>query len=162
MAHCYCQILTPEQAMYDGTHKLSTSGSASTTRNCYVARLDSSSELVLCASGSKPYGLFLDHLDLIHQITVAADYDCININSYNSGKYTNVATGTFMALVGPDAFVEGSVPAQNATLYEGAGGKITVTPGTYAIGKCINAAVTVQHRAGSYSAAQCQFDFDFM
>lgn len=162
MANCYCQILTPEQAIYDGTHKLSSSGSASTTRNCYVGRLDSSSELVLCASGSKPYGLFYDHLDLIYHITVAADYDCIDINSYNSDKYTNVAKGTFDALVGADAFVEGSVPAQNATLYEGAGGKITVTPGTYAIGKCVNAGVTIQHRAGAYSVAHCQFDFDFM
>jgi len=161
MANCYCQILTPEQAMYDGTHKLSTSGSASTTRNCYVARLDSSSELVLCASGSKPYGLFLDHLDLVYQITVAADYDCIDINSYNSGKYTNVAMGNFMALVGADAFTAGSVPAQNATLYEGAGGKIAVA-GTHSIGKCVNAAVTVQHRAGAYSAAMCQFEFDHL
>ncbi len=160
--NCYCQVLTPEQAMYDGTHKLSSSGSGSTTRNCYVARLDSSSELVLCASGSKPYGLFYDHLDLIYHITVSADYDCINLNTYNSDKYTNVAMGNFLALVGADAFVEGSVPAQNATLYEGAGGKITVTAGSYAIGKCVNAAVTVQHRAGAYSAAMCQFEFDHL
>ncbi len=156
--NCYCQILTPEQAMYDGTHKLSSSGSGSTTRNCYVARLDSSSELVLCASGSKPYGLFLDHGDLIYHITVAADYDCININSYNSGKYTNVVKGGFEALVGADAFTAGSVPAQNAVLYEGAGGKIAVS-GTYKIGICTNPGVTVQHRAGSYSAAKCQFEF---
>ena len=158
MANCYCSILTSAQGIFDGTHKLSTSGSASTTRNCYVARLDSSSELVLCASGSKPYGLFYDHLDLIYHITVGADYDCININSYNSGKYTNVAIGGFMALVGPDAFVAGSVPAQNAVLYEGASGKIAVA-GTYKIGTCVNAATTVQHRAGSYSAALCQFEF---
>lgn len=160
---CKCEILTPEQAMYDGTHKLSTSGSASTTRNCYVARLDSSSELVLCASGSKPYGLFYDHLDLTYQITIASGTtDCIDINAFNSGRYTNVATGNFMALVGADAFVEGSVPAQNATLYEGAGGKITVTAGTYGIGKCVNAAVTVQHRTGAYSAAMCRFEFDHL
>ena len=158
MANCYCSILTSAQGIFDGTHKLSTSGSAYATRNCYVARLDSSSELVLCASGSKPYGLFYDHLDLIYQITVGADYDCININSYNSGKYTNVAIGGFMALVGDDAFVAGSVPAQNAALYEGANGKIAVT-GTYKIGRCVNAAVTVQHRAGAYSAAMLQMKF---
>ena len=162
MANCYCSILTSAQGIFDGTHKLSTSGSADTTRNCYVARLDSSSELVLCASGSKPYGLFYDHLDLIYHITVGADYDCININSYNSGKYTNVAIGNYMVLVGDDAFVEGSVPAQNATLYEGAGGKMTVTPGTYKIGRCVNAAVTVQHRAGAYSAAMLQMEFDHL
>jgi len=119
--------------------------------------------LVLCASGSKPYGLFYDHLDLIYHPTLASDsYDCIDINSFNSGKYTNVATGNFLALVGAHAFVEGSVPAQNATLYEGANGQITVTPGTYKIGKCVNAAVTVQHRTGSYSAAMCQFEFDHL
>jgi len=126
-----------------------------------VARLDSSGELVLCASGSRPYGLFYDHLDNEYQITVAANYDCIDINSYAAGEYVNVATGgVFKALVGPDAFVEKAVPAINAALYEGAGGLITVTPGTYQIGRCINH-VTVQHQAGSYSVADCIFDFDF-
>jgi len=125
-----------------------------------VARLDSSSELQLCASGSRPYGLFYDTLDLEYQITTVAT-DCININTYAYGEYVNVATaGAFKALVGPDAFTEGSVPAINAALYEGASGKITVTPGTYRIGRCINQ-VTVQHRAGSYSVADCIFDFDF-
>jgi len=159
--HCYCVVTTPEQSVFDGTHKLATSGSGSTTRNCYVARLDSSSELQLCASGSRPYGLFYDNLDLEYQITVASDYDCININSYAAGEYVNVATaGAFKALVGPDAFVEKSVPAINAALYEGANGLITVTPGSYQIGRCINQ-VTVQHRAGGYSVADCIFDFDF-
>jgi len=127
-----------------------------------VARLDSSSELVLCASGSKPFGLFYDHLDLIYHVTVAADYDCININAFNSGKYTNVAVGNYYVLVGPDAFVEGTVPAQNATIYEGAGGKMTVTAGTYAIGKCVNATHYVQHRAGQYYAALLQMEFDHL
>ena len=160
MAKCYCSILTSNQGIFDGTHKLSSSGSGDVTRNCYIARLDSSSELRIGSSGSKPYGLFYDHLDLIYQITLAdAANDCININTYNSDKYTNVAIGQFMALVGPDAFVAGSVPAQNATLYEGASGKIAVS-GTYTIGKCVNPGVTVQHRSGSYSAAMCQFNFD--
>lgn len=160
MAKCYCSVTTSAQGIFDGTHKLSSSGSGSTTRNCYVARLDSSSELLLGSSGSLPFGLFYDHLDNIYQITTVAT-DCININSYNSDKYTNVATGNFFAMVGPDAFVEGSIPAQNATLYEGAGGKITTTAGTYKIGRC-HQQVTVQHRSGSYSVAHCQFEFDHL
>jgi len=159
---CYCQILTSNQAIYDGTHKLGTSGSANPTRNCYVARLDANSELLLCSSGSKPFGLFYDHLDLIYQVTIAAGtVDCIDINAFNAGKYTNVAKTDFDALIGADAFVAGLIPAIGATLYEGAGGKIAVTPGTYAIGKCIGH-TTVQHRSGAYSVAHCQFDFDFM
>jgi len=158
---CYCQILTSNQAIYDGTHKLASSGSANVTRNCYVARLDANSELVLCSSGSKPFGLFYDHLDLIYQVTVAAGtLDCIDINAYNADKYTNVAKTDFDALIGADAFVAGSIPAVGATLYEGASGKIAVS-GTHAIGKCI-AHVTAQHRSGPYSVAHCQFDFDFM
>lgn len=160
MAKCYCSILTSNQAIFDGTHKLSSSGSSDVTRNCYVARMDSSAELRICSSGSKPWGLFYDHLDLIYQITLAdAANDCININTYNSDKYTNVATGAFVALIGPDAFAAGSVPAQNAVLYEGASGKIAVS-GTYPIGRCTDSSVTVQHRSGSYSAAKCQFNFD--
>ena len=160
MATCYCSVTTSGQGIFDGTHKLASTGSASTTRNCYVARLDSSSELQLCASGSLPFGLFYDHLDNEYQITTVAT-DCININSYAADEYVNVATGGFWALVGPDAFTEGSVPAQNATLYEGASGKITVTPGTYKIGRC-HQQVTVQHRSGSYSVAHCQFEFDHL
>jgi hypothetical protein len=162
MANCYCVVTTPEQSVFDGTHKLSSSGSGSTTRNCYVARLDSDSELQLCASGSRPYGLFYDNLDLEWQPEISSSgTDCIDINSYAADEYVNVATaGAFKALVGPDAFTEGSIPAINAALYEGASGKITVTPGTYRIGRCINQ-VTVQHRAGSYSVADCIFDFDF-
>ncbi len=162
MAKCYCSILTSNQAIFDGTHKLSSSGSGETTRNCYVARLDDNSELRLCSSGSKPYGLFYDHLDLVYHVTLAdASNDCIDINEYNSGKYTNVATGNFIALVGPDAFASGTLPSQNATLYEGDNGKIA-TSGTYKIGKCIDNAVTVQHRSGSYNAAMCLFEFDHL
>ncbi len=158
---CYCSITTSGQGVFDGTHVLSSSGSASTTRNCYVARLNSSSELVLCASGSRPFGLFYDFLDNEYQITIASGTtDCIDINAYNSDKYTNVANTSFYAMVGADAFVEGSVPTANAALYEGAGGKITVTAGTYRIGRC-QQLVTVQHRTGSYNVAHCQFDFDF-
>ena len=160
MATCYCVVTTSAQSVFDGTHKLASTGSANTTRNCYVARLDSNSELALCASGSRPYGLFYDNLDNEYQI-VAVATDCININTYASGEYVNVATGgAFKALVGPDTFTEGSIPAINAALYEGASGKITVTPGSYRIGRCINQ-VTVQHRAGAYSVADCVFDFDF-
>lgn len=160
MATCYCVVETSSQSVFDGTHKLASTGSGSTTRNCYVARLDSDSELQLCASGSRPYGLFYDNLDNEYQITTV-DTDCININSYAADEYVNVATGgTFKAMVGPDAFTEGSVPAINAALYEGASGKITVTAGTYRIGRCIDQ-VTVQHRSGSYSVADCIFDFDF-
>ena len=160
MANCYCVVTTSNQSVFDGTHKLASTGSGSTTRNCYVARLDSDSELALGTSGSRPYGLFYDHLDNEYQITTVAT-DCVNINSYAAGEYVNVATGgVFKALVGPDAFTEGSVPAINAALYEGASGKITVTAGSYQIGRCINQ-VTVQHRSGSYSVADCIFDFDF-
>lgn len=157
---CYCVVTTSAQAIFDGTHILASTGSGSTTRNCYVARLDSSSELVLCASGSRPYGLFYDNLDNEYQIVGVAT-DCININTYAYGEYVNVATGgTFKALVGADAFTEGSIPNINAALYEGASGKITVTAGTYQIGRCTNQ-VTVQHRTGAYSVADCIFDFDF-
>ena len=158
---CYCSVTTSKQGIFDGTHVLSSSGSGSTTRNCYVARLDSSSELVLCASGSRPFGLFYDYLDNEYQITIASGTtDCVDINAYNSDKYTNVANTSFYALIGPDAFVEGTIPAANAALYEGAGGKITTTAGTYRIGRC-QRHETVQHRTGAYSVAHCQFDFDF-
>lgn len=160
MATCYCSVTTSNQSVFDGTHVLSSSGSASTTRNCYVARLNSSSELVLCASGSRPYGLFYDHLDNIYQIATVAT-DCVNINTYNSDKYTNVARGgTFHALVGPDAFTGSTLPTQNAALYEGASGLITTVAGTYRIGRCNNL-VSVQHRSGAYNVADCEFDFDF-
>lgn len=160
---CYCSITTSAQAIFDGTHILASSGSASTTRNCYLARLDSSSQLHLCASGSKPAGMFYDHLDLIYQITIASGtVDCIDINAYNAGRYTNIAMGNFQVLVGADAFVEGSVPATGSTLYEGAGGKMTITPGTYSVGKCLNGGVTMQHRSGAYSVAQLQMEFDHL
>ena len=160
---CYCSVLTSNQAIFDGTHVLS-GEETGTVRNCYVATMDSSAELILGASGSKPFGLFYDHLDLIFQVTVAAGtVDCIDINAFNLDKYTNVATGQYEALIGADAFVAGTVPAQNATLYAGASGKIAVLGEgacTYRIGKCIDASVTVQHRTGSYSASKCMFDFD--
>jgi hypothetical protein len=104
--------------------------------------------------------LFYDHLDNIYQIPVVAT-DCVNINTYNHGKYTNVARGgVFQAMVGPDAFTDGTLPTQNDALYEGASGLITTVAGTYRIGRC-NALVAVQHRSGEYNVAHCEFDFDF-
>lgn len=156
---CKCDILTPEQAMYDGTYILATSGSATTTRNGYLARMDANGQLLVCASGSKPVGMFYDHLDLIYHVTIAAGtIDCIDINAFNAGRYTNVAMGNFQVLLSADKFVEAAVPAIGATLYEGAGGLWTVTPGTYAVGKCLNNAVSVPHRTGAYNVAQIQVE----
>ena len=159
---CKCEILTPGQAMYDGTMILATSGSATTTRNGYLAQLVTG-QLQVCASGSKPVGMFYDHLDLIYHVTIASGtVDCIDLNAFNAGRYTNIAMGNFQVLLAPDAFVEGSIPAVGATLYEGAGGKWTVTPGTYAVGKCLSATVSIPHRTGAYNVAKIQVELDHL
>ena len=155
MANYYFQVLTAHQAIFDGTFKLTTSAcTTGTYANGMLVEPDytvSPPVLVLSGASGSPIGQLNERRALIY-----FPQDEFLIGADQGGKYTNIVTGYYEALCGPDLFSAGAVPTVGAKLYTAASGLIGVS-GTTAIGICIRTE-TVQRSTGAFNAARCRFN----
>jgi len=149
----YFNVLTPDQAIFDGVNKLN-SGSDAVYRGM-LAGWPSGGSLGT-STGSAPYGQFYDYLR--NEEYVATE----DLGDYLDGKEVGVVTGKYLALCGPDCFAAGSIPSVGAKLYAGTAGLLDVNQnwvGAASIGKVVgHYTVADAAGAGSFSAAQCLMD----
>lgn len=113
MADYTFHVGTPGEALYDGHKKLN--ANVATARNGTLLELSSGEWIVDTGAGNVRGALyeFRQFVEFPVDENVAADM---------AGKYVNVARGTFMALIGADHFVGGTIPAVGSKLYAGASG----------------------------------------
>jgi len=154
MSNYYFNVLDARNAVLDGTNKLNASSTG--VYRGVLAGWPSGGSLGI-STGSAPYGQFYDYLRL-EELPTSED-----LGTYLSGKEINVVSGKYMALIGPDLFVAGSVPAVGTKLYPGTAGLLDTAqnwPGTEVIGKCVgHHTVADAGGSGSFTAARCIMEF---
>lgn len=126
------EVLTPEYAISNGKHVLSTSESGN-VYNGMLAAMDSNGELFLDDGTKKLVGIFRDFSFFAEYPTTA------NLKTLNAGKHTAYVYGKFTALLSADLFYEGALPPIGTDIYnKGAGGLYEYTShNTTKVGTCI-------------------------
>ena len=154
MSNRYFNVLDARNAVLDGANKLNASSTG--VYRGVLAGWPSGGSLGI-STGSAPYGQFYDYLRL-EELPTSED-----LGTYLSGKEINVVSGKYMALIGPDLFVAGSVPAVGTALYPGTAGLLDTAqnwPSASVIGKCVgHHTVADAGGDGSFTAARCIMEF---
>lgn len=149
MANRYFAVVT--RGIEDGQNKLNASSSG--VYRGMLAGWPSGGSLGT-STGSIPYGQFHDYLRL-EELPQSED-----LATYLCGKEINVVNGEYLALIGPDLFTAGSIPAVGTELYPGTAGLLDTTqnwPSVKVIGRCVaHHTVADSLGTGSFSAALCR------
>jgi hypothetical protein len=160
MANRYFSILNSDHAIFEGKHILQSTGTIYNGNLCMLTNGGGTGGSLVISTGSA-IGMFFDMMSMVELPTSN------ELVSHIGGKPCNYAFGTFEALLGPDLFYGGSLPAAGDVLYDFGNGTIDASARgraiTLAIGKCMDATPTVR-AAGSVTntdtLALCRFDFN--
>lgn len=154
MANRYFSVLTSRGTIEDGANKLNSN--ASGVYRGMLAGWPSGGSLGT-STGSIPYGQFHDYLRMEYLPTSE------DLSTYLAGREVNVVTGKYLALIGPDLFASGSVPAVGTKLYPGTTGLLDTAinwNGVACIGKVVaQRTVADAGGSGSFTAAECLMEF---